>query len=124
MYFSVIINTTTWLLLIDLTSLFCKANELQLQSGPALTTIIHVGDSSKSNTDNDEGYLTEWLKKYVTIIVCTKKATKKQYSSTNESNRQRTCNQMSITSQTFKKNISFNLYIQTLSNLYTVTDLL
>lgn len=35
-------------------------NELQLQSGPSLTTIIHVSDSSKNNTDNElTGYTGE-----------------------------------------------------------------
>lgn len=35
-------------------------NELQLQSGPSLTTIIHVSDSSKNNTDNKlTGYTGE-----------------------------------------------------------------
>lgn len=35
-------------------------NELQLQSDPSLTTIIHVSDSSKNNTDNKlTGYTGE-----------------------------------------------------------------
>lgn len=43
-------------------------NELQLQSGPSLTTIIHVSDSSKNNTDNElTGYTGEVGRTFPTI---------------------------------------------------------
>lgn len=43
-------------------------NELQLQSGPSLTTIIHVSDSSKNNTGNElTGYTGEVGRTFPTI---------------------------------------------------------
>lgn len=54
-------------------------NELQLQSGPSLTTIIHVSDSSKNNTDNElTGYTGEVGHTFPTIEKPSEMKTNKQ----------------------------------------------